>query len=92
MELLVVDSQADKGDTAQKLLNEKENAIQLLKKKLKIPSTQLIQAYELTDFEKEKEALTTGLVDCKARLLKFEEKEKQWKKDAGLWVEKEKDF
>ena len=34
MELLVVDSQADKGDATQKLLKEKENAIKLLKKKL----------------------------------------------------------
>ena len=32
------------------------------------------------------------MIDCKGRLLKFEEKEKQWEKDAGLWVEKEKDF
>ena len=39
VELLVVDSQADKGAATQKLLNEKENVIQLLKKKLNIPST-----------------------------------------------------
>ena len=25
-------------------------------------------------------------------MLKFEEKDKQWEKDAGLWAEKEKDF
>ena len=43
MELLVADSQVDKGASTQKLLKEKENAIQLLKNKLNIPSTQLIQ-------------------------------------------------
>ena len=59
MELLVADSQDDKGATTQKLLNEKENAIQILKKKLKLPSTQLIQTAELMDFEKEEEALNT---------------------------------
>ena len=59
VELLVADSQDDKGATTQKLLNEKENAIQILKKKLKLPSTQLIQIVELTDFEKEEEALNT---------------------------------
>ena len=48
VELLV----ADKGVVAQKLLNEKESAIQLLKKKLKIPSTWLIQTSKLTEFEK----------------------------------------
>ena len=50
----MADSQADKGAATQKLLNEKENVIQLLKKKMKIPSTQLTQTSELTEFEKEK--------------------------------------
>ena len=36
--------------------------------------------------------MNTELIDCKARLLKLEEKEKQWEKYAGLWAEKEKDF
>ena len=57
--LLVTDSQADKGVATQKLLNEKGNAFQLLKKKLKIPSTQLIKTFELIEFEKEKEAMIT---------------------------------
>ena len=42
--------------------------------KLKIPSTQIIQTSKLTKFEKEKEALNNELIDCKARLLKFEAK------------------
>ena len=89
VELLGADSQVDKGAAAHKLLSEKENAIQLLKKKLKIPSTQLIQTSELIDFEKEKEALTAELTDCKEKLLKFEEKEKTWEKDIRLRVENE---
>ena len=47
-------SQADKGAATQKFLNEKEKTIHLLHKKLNIPSTQLIQAYELTKIDKEK--------------------------------------
>ena len=39
VELLVADSQTDKGVVAQNLLSEKEHASQLLKNKLKIPST-----------------------------------------------------
>ena len=92
VELLVADSQDDKGATTQKLLKEMENAIQLLKKKMNIPSTQLIQTSKRTKFEKEKEALNTELIDCKERFLNFEEKEKKWEKDAGLWAEKEKAF
>ena len=79
-----VDGQENKGALAQKLLDEKEKEIQMLKKKLKIPSTQLIQTYELTKFEKEKEALNTELTNCKAKLLKLEEEEKQWEKEAKL--------
>ena len=63
-----------------------------MKKKLKIPSTQLIQTSELTELEKEKELLTTELIDCKARLLNLEEKEKESEKDVGLWAKKENDF
>ena len=69
-------SQGDKGSATHKLLNEKENTIQLLKNKLKIPSTQLIQAFELAELEKEKEYLNDELTDCKAKLLKFAKKEK----------------
>ena len=56
------------------MLNEKENAIQLLKKKLKIPATRLIQGLELAEIEKETERMNNELADCKAKLLKFIEK------------------
>ena len=64
--------------------NEKE--FQVLKKKLKIPSTHLIQTSELTEFEKEKEALNTKFIDCKAKLLNLEEKEKNWEMDAKILI------
>ena len=73
-----------------KLLDENENAIHLLKKKLKIPATQLIEGLELAEIEKEKEGLKNALMDCKARLLKFVDKERQWKRDISLVVESEK--
>ena len=38
-DLLVIDSQENKGVATQNLLNDKENTIQLLKKKLKNSST-----------------------------------------------------
>ena len=77
---------------AQNLFDGKEKEVQVLKKKLKIPSTQLIQTSELTDFEKEKEALSTKSIDCKAKLLNLEEKEKHWEKYAKLLIENEKDL
>ena len=51
----------DKGDGTQRLLKEKEHTIQLMKKNLNIPTTQLIQASELLEMEKEKERLNGKL-------------------------------
>ena len=85
-----MESQADKGDTTQNLFNEKENTIKLLKKKINIPSTKLIQASELTKLEKEKEGLNGKLENCKSKLLKFAEKEKKWKQDMTFVVESQK--
>ena len=53
---------------------------QLLKKKLNIPTTQLIQASELTELEKENELLATELNDNKAKLLKLADEKKEWEK------------
>ena len=49
--------------------------IQLLKKKLEIPSIRLIQTSESTHIEKEKDTLNTELIDYKAKLLIQEGKE-----------------
>ena len=59
---------------------------------MEIPSTQVIHTSELTEFEKEKEALSTKMSDCKYKLLKLEEKEKQWEKEAKLLKESEEDL
>ena len=71
-------------------LPKKENTIQLLKKKLKIPNTQLIQASELTELEKERETLNNELNDCKYKLLKFVEEKKEWEKEKFILIENEK--
>ena len=76
MYLLATKGQEDKGARIQKLVNEKENVIQLLKNKLKITSIQVIHASKLAEIEKKKESLSSELTDCKVKLLKFVEKEK----------------
>ena len=73
-----------KGVATQRLLKDKEGTIQLLKKKIEIPSAQLIQTAELTEIEKEKEALNIELVICKFKLLIHEGKVVEWKKDVEL--------
>ena len=52
--MLTAISETNKGEETQKLLAEKESTIQLLKKKIKIPATRLIQDLEPIELEKEK--------------------------------------
>ena len=66
------------------MLEDRDKDIQTLKKKLKILGSQLAQADELADFEKEKEVLNFELTSCKAKLLKLEEKGRQWEVDIQL--------
>ena len=79
--MLAMDSEVDKGQATQKILAEKENTIQLLKNKLKIPATQLIQASELTELEKDNESLSQEINDCKENLLKHVGEQSQWEKE-----------
>ena len=83
-EAMQLEGPTHKGSLAQKVLDDKEKEIQTLKKKLKIPTTQLAQVEELADFEREKETLNIELTDCKAKLLKLEEKERQWEANIQL--------
>ena len=89
---MATERKTDKGAGIEKLPNEKEKDIQLLKNKLKIPATQLIQGLELVEIEEEKEKLNNELLDCKAKLLKFADREKQWHEDMDLVVETEKNM
>ena len=86
--LLAMDSESDRGQATKKILVEKESIIQLLKKKLKIPSTQLIQAYELTVLEREKELFSQELNDSKAKLLKISKEQSQCKKKRSFLIAK----
>ena len=71
------------------MLFERDNEISTLKKKLKIPGTQLAQADELDDFEREKEVLKSELTNCKAKLPKLEEKGRQWEASIQLLKDSE---
>ena len=55
---------------------------------MKIPATQLIQVYELTKLEKEKEILSHELNDCKAKLLKLVGEQNKWEMERGFLIAK----
>ena len=53
-DFVVIDSEANKGEVTHKIFTKKENTIQLLKRKLNIPSSHLIHDSELAELEKRK--------------------------------------
>ena len=54
-----------------KLLEEKENTIQVLKKKLKVPNDEHIQSLELFTLQEEKEKIYQEMMDYKGKSLKL---------------------
>ena len=83
---LVMDNEPARGKATKKVLAEKENTIHLLKKKLKILSTQLIQASELRVLEREKELLSQEMNDSKVKLLKLTEEQSQWEMEIAFLI------
>ena len=69
-DMLAIDNEANKGEVKHKIIAEKENTFQLLKKNLKIPTTQFIHSTKLTKLEREKELPVDEISDNKAKLLR----------------------
>ena len=87
-DLLDMDSELDRGQATKKFFARKEHTIQLLKKKLKIPATQLTQASELTVLEKQKDSLSQELNDRMEKMLKFVEEQGNWAKERDFLIAK----
>ena len=56
-----------------KLLEEKDNTIQVLKKKLKVPNVEHVQSSELFALQEEKEKVYQEMMDYKGKSLKLQE-------------------
>ena len=67
-----MEGSTQKGSLVQKMLDDRDKEMQTLKKKLRIPGTQLAQADELAKFKRDKEALNFELTNCRDKLLKLE--------------------
>ena len=64
-----------------KLLEEKDNTIQVLKNKLKVPNTEHVQSSELFSLQEEKEKVYQELMDYKGKLLKMQEEKDKWESE-----------
>ena len=60
------------------ILEEKDNTIQVLKKKLKVPNAEHVQSSELFAFQEEKQKVYQEMMDYKGKSLKLQEEKDKW--------------
>ena len=61
-----------------KLLEEKDNTIQVLKKKLKVSNAEHVQFSELFALQEEKEKVYQEMMDYEGKSLKLQEEKGKW--------------
>ena len=71
----IISSGNEKGNTQaiKRLLEEKDNALQVLKKRLKIPSTEHVQSSELLALQEEKDRIHQDMMEYKGNTIKLQE-------------------
>ena len=60
------------------MLEEKDNSLQVLKKKLKIPSTEHVQSSELLALQEEEDKIHQEMMEHKGRAVKLQEEKDKW--------------
>ena len=71
----VISSGDEPGNTQaiKRLLEEKDNALHVLKKKLKIPSSEHVQSSELLTLQEEKDRIQQEMMEYKGKMVKLQE-------------------
>ena len=60
------------------MLEEKDNALQVLKKRLKIPGSEHVQSSELLALQEEKDKIHQEMMEHKGRAVKLQEEKDRW--------------
>ena len=71
-------SSSNSTQAVKKLLEEKDNALQVLKKKLKIPGAKHVQSSELLALQEEKDKVHQEMMDYKGRVGELQEEKDRW--------------
>ena len=76
----IISSGNETGNTQaiKRLLEEKDNALQVLKKRLKIPSTEHVQSSELLALQEEKDRIHQDMMEYKGNTVKLQEEKDKW--------------
>ena len=71
-------SEKDNTQAIKRMLEEKDNALQVLKKKLKIPSIEHVQSSELLALQEEKDKIHQEMMEHKGRAVELQEEKYRW--------------
>ena len=76
----IISSEDEPGNTQsiRRLLEEKDKAIQVLKNKLKIPSSEHAQSSELLALQEEKDKIHQEMMEYKGKMVKLQEEKNKW--------------
>ena len=76
----IVSSSNEKDNTqaVRRMLEEKDNALQVLKKKLKIPGAEHVQSSELLALQEEKDKIHQEMIEHKGRAVELQEEKDRW--------------
>ena len=75
LQAYIISSGNEIGNTQaiKRLLEEKDNALQVLKKRLKIPNTEHVQSSELLALQEEKDKIHQDMMEYKGKDVKLQE-------------------
>ena len=59
-------------------LEEKDNSLQVLKKRFKIPSTEHVQSSELLTLQEERDRIHQEMMEYKGKTVKLQEEKDKW--------------
>ena len=77
-DIISLGNERDNTQEIKRLLEEKDNALQLLKKRLKIPSTEHVQSSELLALQEEKDKIHQEMMEHKGKSVKLQDKKDKW--------------
>ena len=78
-DVISLGSEAGNAQATKKILEEKDNTIQVLKKRLNIPNSEHAQSPELFALQEEKDKFYQEMMDYKGKALKLQEEKNRWK-------------
>ena len=85
-DVISLGNERDNSQAIKILLEEKDNALQVLKKRLNIPSTEHVQSSKLLTLQEEKHKIHQEMIEHKGKSIKLQEWNDKWETEQNELV------